>query len=94
MTNVMNVVRGELLNVEKMAQQFNLSDEQVIAKQLEIWDEYGRTFLWQRDKSEARQMFSEILKRRPTTSALMHWMATFVPNAVLDLKRNLSSTTS
>ncbi|MEZ5943495.1 MAG: glycosyltransferase family A protein [Planctomycetaceae bacterium] len=94
MTNVMQVVRAELLNIEKMSNLLALSDERVIAKQLEIWDEYGRTFLWQRDKPEARQMFSEILKRRPTTSALMHWMATFVPNAVLDLKRNLSSTTS
>ncbi|MCA9032131.1 MAG: glycosyltransferase family 2 protein [Planctomycetaceae bacterium] len=94
MSNVMQIVRAELLNIEKSAEKFDLPESQAIAKQLEIWDEYGRTLLWQRDKPQARQMFHEILKRRPTTSALMHWMATFVPNAVLDLKRNLSSTTS
>ncbi len=92
MTNVSKVVQGELLNVERTAAHFKLPREMVVRKQIQIWDEYGRTFLWMRNKQAARKLFGNILKTKPNASAFLHWVATFAPDALLNWKRTLGST--
>lgn len=91
MTQILQVVRAELLNVDRIAARFKIPQEMVQKKKVAIWDEYARTLLWMRNKPEARKLFGNILRTKPSAAALLHWMATFVPDAILNWKRNLKS---
>ncbi|MCA9079846.1 MAG: glycosyltransferase family 2 protein [Planctomycetaceae bacterium] len=92
MQQVLRVVQGEILNVEKIAEYCNLPEEMVQHKQVAIWNEYGRSLLWMRDKQEARELLANSLRQQPSAGTFLQWLATFMPDVVLDLKRNLRST--
>lgn len=81
------MVRSELSNVEKIRQVCGVDADRVRNKQATIYEEWGRALFHSRDLRQARDCYRNILSRRPTVSALIRWLATFVPRSVLDLRR-------
>lgn len=91
MSQVLRVVQGESLNIQHIAEHFQLSREMVVQKQVAIWQEYGETLLWLRDKREARKLYAQVLKAQPSSRAMLNYLATFVPTSLLNMKRRLSA---
>jgi len=88
------MVRSELNNVEKIRQACGLDDQRISLKQAAIYSEWGQALFHSRDLKEARECYRNVLKRQPTISALVRWVATFVPRPVLDLRRAQPTTRS
>jgi glycosyltransferase involved in cell wall biosynthesis len=86
------MVRSELNNVEKIRQVCGIDDQRVTLKQAAIYSEWGTALFHSRHLQEARDCYSNVLQRKPTLSALIRWMATFVPRPILDLRRGLATT--
>ena len=61
------------------------------AKVLAIRTDFGRHLLHARDLPAARRMLWAPLRRRPRPAVVQLWCATFVPPALLDLRRKLRS---
>ncbi len=85
------MVRSELNNVEKIRVACGIDAERVTRKQATIYAEWGRALFHSRDLVEARDCYRNVLSRQPSLSALMRWVATFVPRPVLDLRRARAS---
>ncbi len=81
------MVRSELNNVEKIRLLCGIDDEKVTRKQAAIYADWGAALFHSRDLKAARDCYSNVLSREPSLSALIHWMATFVPRPLLDLRR-------
>ena len=86
------MVRSELNNVEKIRVACGMDAERVTRKQATIYAEWGRALFHSRDLVEARDCYRNVLSRQPSLSALIRWVATFVPRPVLDLRRTRAST--
>lgn len=86
-TQVERMTRAELHNARKIAAVLGLSADVLQRKEADIYAEYGFSLLYARDRHAARRCLANVLLRRPTVSSLTHWMATFVPTAVLDWRR-------
>ncbi len=91
-SQLLRVVRAELLNMEQIATAYNLPPAELHRRQVEIWNEYGQSLLWKRDKPHAREMFVNILKVQPSLRVAALWMATFVPDSLLNLRRHVRAT--
>lgn len=89
---VQQMLRGELLNLEKISAQFEIPLPVVRARQVEIWNEYGQSLFWIRDKKSARELYFNILKAQPSARAAAMWMATFIPDSLLNLRRHVRAT--
>lgn len=85
------MVRSELHNVEKIRQLFGIENDRVTRKQAAIYADWGAALFHSRDLQAARDCYGNVLSRAPSLSALIHWMATFVPRPVLDLRRAMRS---
>lgn len=81
------VIKAELLNVDVIAEQFNLSKEMVRSKKVALLEEYGLALFWTRNLPLARKCYGQLLKQRPTLKGLGYWLATFLPSSLLDAKR-------
>lgn len=81
------VVLAELLNLDTLAEQLNLPKDKVAKKRAEILEEYGREFFWLRNLRSARKYYGQLCRQRPSVSAVAHWLATFLPPSLLDMKR-------
>ena len=89
---VQQMLRGELLNLEKISAQFEIPLPVVRARQVEIWNEYGQSLFWIRDKKSARELYFNILKAQPSARAAAMWMATFIQDSLLNLRRHVRAT--
>jgi glycosyltransferase involved in cell wall biosynthesis len=85
------MVRSELNNVEKIRHLCEIDSERVSRKQAAIYADWGAALFDSRDLKAARDCYGNVLSREPSLSALIHWMATFVPRPVLDLRRTMRS---
>lgn len=85
------MVRSELNNVEKIRTVCGLSDAQVRPKQAKIYAEWGAALFHSRELPQARECFWNVLTRKPTLNALVHWLATFAPLKLLDARRAIFS---
>jgi glycosyltransferase involved in cell wall biosynthesis len=83
------MVRSELNNVEKIRAVCGLSDDQVRLKQAKIYAEWGEALFHSRELKQARDCYRNVLSRKPSMRALMHWLATFAPRTLLDARRAL-----
>ncbi len=81
------VIKAELLNVDVIAEQFNLSAEMVRTKKIALLEEYGLALFWTRNLPLARKYYGQLLKQSPTFKGLGYWLATFLPSSLLDAKR-------
>lgn len=81
------MVRSELNNVEKIRLACGIDADRVTRKQATIYAEWGQALFHSRDLVEARDCYRNVLSRQPSLSALIRWVATFVPRPVLDLRR-------
>lgn len=81
------MIRSELNNVDKIRQSCGLTDEQVRTKQVQIYEEWGLSMFHAREMHKARDCYGQILARQVKVSALVHWLATFVPVPVLNFRR-------
>lgn len=84
---IARVVKAELLNVDAIASMYHIPERKVRQKKADLYEEYARSLFWLRDLTLARRYYSEILKCRPSLKALGFWLATFLPKAVLNVKR-------
>src|SRR5690606_36126902 len=82
---------GELLNDDKLGEQLNLPQERRDWKKRQILQACGRDFLQMRNMQPARQCLGQAFRTRPSLSGLYCWVATFVPEPVLDLRRQMLS---
>lgn len=85
------VIQAELRNVEVLAAQFCLPERMVAIKRAAILEEYAQALFWQRDLPMARRYYREILQLHPSSRALLYWLATFVPAAVLNSRRRAAA---
>ena len=85
------MVRSELNNVEKIRVACGISVDRVTRKQASIYADWGAALFDSRDLKAARDCYGNVLSREPSLSALIRWMATFVPRPLLDLRRNIRS---
>ncbi len=81
------VIKAELLNVDVIANQLNLSAEMVRSKKVALLEEYGLALFWTRNLPLARKYYGQLLKQSPTLKGLGYWLATFLPSSLLDAKR-------
>jgi glycosyltransferase involved in cell wall biosynthesis len=79
--------RAELANVDKIAELLNLSSEVKMTKRSQICEQYGAELLYHRDFSAARPLLAEAMRCSPTPRRLVLYLATFVPRAILDVRR-------
>jgi hypothetical protein len=86
-SNARKIVNSSLTNIAKIAAELQLPADRVREKQAAIYEEYGLSLLHTRDLAAARDCFRQALARRPHFKALVHWMATFAPSSVLNLRR-------
>lgn len=84
------VIKAELLNMDLLADRFNLPVKMVRDKRAALLDEYAGALFWARDLPLARKYYRALLKDRPTAKNLGYWLATYVPVSVLNLPRSLS----
>ncbi len=82
-----NVIRAELLNVNVMGELLKLPTSKLQAKRIALYEEYASALLWKRDLPMARKYFGELIKEKPSASAIIKYLSTFLPSAILDLKR-------
>lgn len=84
---VARVIQAELLNVDAIAAMYDVPEEKVREKKADLYEEYARSLFWLRDLTLARRYYTEILRCRPSLKAFGFWLATFLPKAVLNVKR-------
>ena len=86
------VIKAELFNVDLIAKEFQLPSEMIHCKQLALYEEYGKAFLWSRNLPLARKYYGDLLKQQPTFQRLGCWLATFLPTSVLNARRTATAT--
>jgi hypothetical protein len=86
-TQIERMTRAELHNARKVAAAIGLPAAMLQQKEAEIYSDYGCSLLYVRDLKSARRCLGNALIRRPTMTALTHWMATLVPTTLLDWRR-------
>ena len=84
---VARVIEAELLNAEVIAKQYQLPASMLRNKQADLCEEYARALFWTRDLPLARKYWKNVLKLRPSATALLHYLATFVPASLLNARR-------
>lgn len=85
-------LRGEMLNIRKLGERFQLPPAEIRAKQAHTLHEYGLDHMQARRVAAARRCYWDELKLQFSRSALMHWASTFIPVSLLDLRRRLRGT--
>ena len=86
--------RAELMNVERIGKLLKLDPALVKRKRLAIHESYGRDLIYARQLRSARQFLSVTLREQPTMRRFGYWLTTFVPQSVLDIRRNRLSSGS
>lgn len=84
---IAKVIKAELLNVDTIAEQYQISSEKVSKKKAALYEEYARALFWIRNLPMAREYYGKILGSRPSLKALGFWLATFLPESVLNIRR-------
>jgi glycosyltransferase involved in cell wall biosynthesis len=82
---------AEIYNARKLGTALGFEPARIEAKVLAIRTDFGRHLLHARDLPAARRMLWAPLRRRPRPAVVQLWCATFVPPALLDLRRKLRS---
>jgi len=82
---------SEIYNAEKIGALLGFDADRIERKILSIRTDFGRHLLYARDLPAARRMLAGPLRRRPRPGVVQLWCATFVPAALLDLRRRLRS---
>ena len=80
-------VKAEQANVEKLARLLSLPEEAVRQKQASLAEEYGRLFFYYRRMAGARELLAGALREKKSAARIAWWLATFLPPALLDLRR-------
>jgi glycosyltransferase involved in cell wall biosynthesis len=80
-------LRGELLNVSRLAERLQLPADIVRWKQVQILEAYTRGCIQERELRRARQFAAQLWQVQPSLSAAKWWLTTWVPPALLDLRR-------
>jgi glycosyltransferase involved in cell wall biosynthesis len=83
--------QAELVNLEKIARLLSIEPQKVEAKRLAINEHYGRELLYSRQMTAARRMLGVPLRRKFSPARFGFWLATFVPPALLDMRRRLGA---
>ncbi|SFH71564.1 glycosyltransferase family 2 protein [Planctomicrobium piriforme] len=84
---IAKVIQAELLNMNTIARQYHLPEEKVAAKRAALYEEYAQALFWMRDLPLARKYYRELLRDRPSATALGYWLATYLPVGVLNMPR-------
>ncbi|HEX5323824.1 MAG TPA: glycosyltransferase family A protein [Capsulimonadaceae bacterium] len=82
---------AELVNLDKIAHLLSIDPEKVEKKRMAINEWYGRELLHSRHMAAARRLLAVPLRRKPSATRLILWLATFMPPALLDMRRRLSA---
>lgn len=85
--------RAELANLEAIRCALDLDPEMVRDKQMAIYETYGRQLFHYRQLGAARRLLGKLLLQRPSPARLVWWLATFIPPAVLDGRRQFAEQT-
>lgn len=88
------VMAGHLEFLRRVAADLDLPKPMIRAKLAALYEEYGRTSLWMRNLPLARKYLGAATIRRPTPSNVVHWLATFLPPSILDMRRRHRAATS
>jgi glycosyltransferase involved in cell wall biosynthesis len=81
--------KAELVNVDKIAALLSIDPQKVEAKRVAINEYYGRELLHSRQMTAARRLLSVPLRRKFSPYRLVWWLATFMPPAILDMRRRM-----
>lgn len=90
-SQIERVLRGELLNAERVAERFDLPAAMLRSKQADIHLEYGEALLYRRQMTAARPHLWAGLQRRPALRTLLHLASTFAPMPMIDCVRAFRS---
>lgn len=82
-------LRGELKNIRKLGDLFQLPASATRAKRAETLHEYGLDFMQLRRIDAARECFRDELREQLSWPGFVHWLSTFVPLPILNLRRRL-----
>ena len=88
------VMDGHLEFLRRVSEDLQLPKPMIRSKLAALYEEYGRSSLWMRNLPLARKYLGAATLRRPTPSNVVHWLATFLPSSVLDLRRRYRAATS
>jgi len=84
------VIAAELFNLDQLAATLDLPTDLVEKRRTDILDEYALALLWTRNLPLARKYYSELIQRRPTPRILSYWLASHLPESLLNLKRSIT----
>lgn len=90
-SNYARVIQAELLNVEILGKQFGLPAEMVHRRRNDLLEEYAPALFWKRNLPLARRYYGQLLRHRPSLKAFGYWLATFLPGALLNVRRPVTT---
>lgn len=90
MSDLEKSAMAEFVNLDKVASLLNLSRDSVQQKRLQLCEEFGRAFFYARNLRRARPLLAAACLKHPSMARLSCYAATFLPPAVINLKRRHS----
>ena len=88
-SNTVKFLEASLYNIEKLGRQLNLPPEMVRSRKLRIMDQFGRTFLHERQIGAARAILGEAFAAEPDLRRAFNLGISYLPCWVLDLRRDM-----
>ncbi len=83
------MLRADIVNIEKIARQFQLDRRRLVQRKGVLYAEVGRSYFNDRRLTEARNAFAASLRLRPSLARFGWWLATFMPTGLLDYRRRV-----
>ena len=81
--------RAEISSAKKIAIALGLSPDEVLRKELAVFDQFGRDLVSVRQLKQARNFFGEALVRKLNVRSAFWWLVTWLPVPILDWRRML-----
>lgn len=88
-SNTVKFLAASLYNIEKIGRQLKLPLDMVRSRKLRILDQFGRTFLHERQIGAARAILGEAFAAEPDLRRAFNLGIAYLPCWVLDLRRDM-----
>jgi glycosyltransferase involved in cell wall biosynthesis len=92
-SNLERFLRASLHNLSVLEKALRLPPERVESKRTELYDEFGRSALFQRDIPLARTLLKRAVLARPSPRRVTKLAASYLPPELLDARRRLIGST-
>jgi glycosyltransferase involved in cell wall biosynthesis len=84
---------AELANLRKIAVELKIQPDKVQAKELALYDEFGRAWINLRQTGEARKVLTKALVGGPSPQRLAWWLVSLTPTPLLNFRRRVTGGT-